>query len=228
MVDDMTPKLNQLIAEVQKKAGHESPDEALGAAVALAQELSQASDGLLNHFVMQARESGMSWSEIGSRLGVTKQAAQQRWWPLPRGKGPFKRFTPSARRVIVFAQSEARAMKHGYLGTEHLLLGLFSLNGDAARLLQRHGASPEVVRGRILKLVGQGTDENASELPFTPRSKKVLELSLREMRALGKTYISPMHILLGLLREGEGVAAQILKELGVSYDEIRKQVPRNL
>ena len=119
-------------------------------------------------------------------------------------------------------------MKHGYLGTEHLLLGLFSLNGDAERLLQRHGASPEVVRGRILKLVGQGTDESASELPFTPRSKKVLELSLREMRALGKTYISPVHILLGLLREGQGVAAQILMELGVSYDEIRKQVPRNL
>jgi hypothetical protein len=223
----MTPQLEELIAEVESLADGISPVDALDAAVTLAQELAKSSDDLLNHFVQRAREAGFSWSEIGSRLGVTKQAAQQRWLPLPRGKGPFKRFTPTARRVIVFAQSEARSMKHNYLGTEHLLLGVLAVKGDAERLLQGQGITPDAVKGRILEIIGEGKDKSLAELPFTPRSKKVLELALREMRELGKTYISPEHILLGLLREGEGVAAQVLKSLGVSYDEIRKQVPKN-
>jgi ATP-dependent Clp protease ATP-binding subunit ClpA len=125
----------------------------------------------------------------------------------------FERFTDRARRTVVLAQEEARRMQHNYIGTEHLLLGLLAEPGGvAATALARFGVTAEVVRHDVLRIIGPGKNELGGHIPFTPRAKKCLELSLREALQLGHNYIGTEHLLLGLIREGEGVAAQIMKE----------------
>jgi hypothetical protein len=137
----------------------------------------------------------------------------------------FERFTDRARRVVVLAQEEARHLNHNYIGTEHILLGLIhEREGVAAKALESLGISLEAVRGEVVKIVGRGAEAPSGHIPFTPRAKKVLELSLREALALGHNYIGTEHILLGLIREGEGVAAQVLVKLGASFDRVRQQV----
>jgi hypothetical protein len=127
----------------------------------------------------------------------------------------FERFTDRARRVVVLAQEEARLLNHNYIGTEHLLLGLVHEGeGVAARALESLGISLEAVRSKVEEIIGQGQSAPIGQIPFTPRAKKVLELSLREALQLGHNYIGTEHILLGLVREGEGVAAQVLVKLG--------------
>jgi ATP-dependent Clp protease ATP-binding subunit ClpC len=123
----------------------------------------------------------------------------------------FERFTEPARQVVVFAQDEARTLRHNYIGTEHLLLGLLREGGAGARALDPFGVTREVVQAQVVRIVGQGDQAvGTGQIPFTPRAKKVLELSLREALNNSDTYIGPEHILLGLVREGEGVAARIL------------------
>ncbi len=125
----------------------------------------------------------------------------------------FERFTERARQVVVLAQDEARALKHNYIGTEHVLLGLLrEEEGLAARVLESLGVSVEEVRVHVARIVGQGDEVTTGQIPFTPRAKKVLELSLREALSLGHNYIGTEHVLLGLLREREGVAVRILME----------------
>ncbi|MFC4068553.1 ATP-dependent Clp protease ATP-binding subunit [Actinoplanes subglobosus] len=137
----------------------------------------------------------------------------------------FERFTDRARRVVVLAQEEARTLNHHYIGTEHLLLGLIHEGeGVAAKSLEALGASLEAVRRQVEEIIGQGPEVAGGHIPFTPRAKKVLELSLREALRLGHDYIGTEHILLGLLREGEGVAAQVLVKLGADRDRVRRQV----
>jgi ATP-dependent Clp protease ATP-binding subunit ClpC len=137
----------------------------------------------------------------------------------------FERFTDRARRVVVLAQEEARMLNHNYIGTEHLLLGLIHEGeGVAAKALESLGVSLEAVRAQVEEIIGQGQEAPSGHIPFTPRAKKVLELSLRESRQLGHDYIGTEHILLGLLREGEGVAAQVLVRLGADLDRVRRQV----
>ena len=137
----------------------------------------------------------------------------------------FERFTDRARRVVVLAQEEARLLNHNYIGTEHLLLGLVHEGeGVAAQALTRLGVSLEAVRAEVEEVVGQGTEAPSGHIPFTPRSKKVLELSLREALELGHNYIGTEHILLGLLREGQGVGAQVLVKLGAGRDRVRQVV----
>ena len=120
----------------------------------------------------------------------------------------FERFTDRARRVVVLAQEEARLLNHDYIGTEHILLGLVhEEQGVAARALTELGISLEAVRDEVRQTIGQGDSPPTGHIPFTPRAKKVLELSLREALALGHNYIGTEHILLGLLREGQGVGA---------------------
>jgi hypothetical protein len=137
----------------------------------------------------------------------------------------FERFTDRARRVVVLAQEEARLLNHNYVGTEHLLLGLIHEGeGVAARALESLDVSLEAVRARVEEIIGQGQSAPTGHIPFTPRVKKVLELSLREALQLGHNYIGTEHILLGLIREGEGVAAQVLVELGAGLDRVRQQV----
>jgi hypothetical protein len=137
----------------------------------------------------------------------------------------FERFTDRARRVVVLAQEEARHLNHNYIGTEHILLGLIHEgDGVAAKALESLGISLEAVRGEVTAIVGRGAEAPSSHIPFTPRAKKVLELSLREALALGHNYIGTEHILLGLIHEGEGVAAQVLVKLGASFDRVRQTV----
>ena len=137
----------------------------------------------------------------------------------------FERFTDRARRVVVLAQEEARLLSHNYIGTEHILLGLIHEGeGVAAKALESLGISLEAVRSQVEEIIGQGGSSPSGHIPFTPRAKKVLELSLREALQLGHNYIGTEHILLGLIREGEGVAAQVLVKLGADLSRVRQQV----
>ncbi len=137
----------------------------------------------------------------------------------------FERFTDRARRVVVLAQEEARLLDHNYIGTEHILLGLIREGeGVAAKALESLEISLETVRQQVEEMIGRGEDAPSGHIPFTPRAKKVLELSLRESQHLRHHYIGTEHILLGLISEGEGVAAQVLVRLGADLDRVREQV----
>ncbi len=137
----------------------------------------------------------------------------------------FEKFTDKARRVVVLAQEEAKMLNHNYIGTEHLLLGLIHEGeGVAAKSLEALGISLDAVREQVQEIIGQGQQAPTGHIPFTPRAKKVLELSLREALQLGHSYIGTEHLLLGLIREGEGVAAQVLTKLGADTNRVRQQV----
>ena len=137
----------------------------------------------------------------------------------------FERFTDRARRVVVLGQEEARELGHNYIGTEHLLLGLLREDDSvAARALAAMGIGLDAVRREVRQTIGPGEGQEAGHIPFTPRAKKVLELSLREALTLGHNYIGTEHILLGLVREGEGVAAQVLVKQGVDLNRARQEV----
>jgi ATP-dependent Clp protease ATP-binding subunit ClpA len=137
----------------------------------------------------------------------------------------FERFTDRARRVVVLAQEEARLLNHNYIGTEHILLGLaHEGQGVAAKALESLGIRLEAIRSQVQEIIGQSQQAPTGHIPFTPRAKKVLELSLRESQQLGHNYIGTEHILLGLIREGEGVAAQVLVKLGAHQARVRQQV----
>jgi ATP-dependent Clp protease ATP-binding subunit ClpC len=137
----------------------------------------------------------------------------------------FERFTDRARRVVVLAQEEARMLNHNYIGTEHILLGLIHEGeGVAAKALESLGISLEAVRQQVQDIIGQGQQAPSGHIAFTPRANKVLELASQEALQLGHNYIGTEHILLGLIREGEGVAAQILVKLGADLNRVRQQV----
>ncbi len=137
----------------------------------------------------------------------------------------FERYTDRARRVVVLAQEEARMLNHNYIGTEHILLGLIREGeGVAAKALESLGISLEAVRQQVEEIIGQGQQAPSGHIPFTPRANKVLELASREALQLGHNYIGTEHILLGLIREGEGVAAQVLVKLGADLNRVRQQV----
>ena len=160
-----------------------------------------------------------------------KEAPMHGWLPnlrrTSRLKGDlmFRRFSPRAREVIISAQQEARALHHNYIGTEHILLGLLhDREGMAGRALHALGITPETVREQILDIIGEGHQEPAGHIPFTPRAKKVLELAVREAVHLGHLYVGTEHILLGLVREGDGVSWQVLSRLGATAPKVRDQV----
>jgi ATP-dependent Clp protease ATP-binding subunit ClpC len=151
---------------------------------------------------------------------VSKQAAQQR-----RGMGKFERFTGRARRVVVIAQERARALKHHYIGTEHVLLGLVDEEeGLAAKVITMLGGSRDAVIQAVNAAVTAGSDEPSGHIPFTPQAKKVLDESLVVALDLGHNYIGTEHILLGLLRVPDGLAAQVLSGLGIEYEQARATV----
>jgi ATP-dependent Clp protease ATP-binding subunit ClpC len=137
----------------------------------------------------------------------------------------FERYTDRGRRVVVLAQEEARMLNHGYIGTEHILLGLIHEGeGVAAKALESLGISLDAVRQQVEEIIGQGQQAPSGHIPFTPRAKKVLELSRRESAQLGHNYVGTEHILLGLIREGDGVAAQVLVKLGADLNGVRQRV----
>jgi Clp amino terminal domain, pathogenicity island component len=160
------------------------------------------------------RSSALLLSERLRRVTMRKQPA-----------GRFRRFTDRARRAVQLAQEEAQLLRHNYVGTEHLLLGLlYEGDGVAAKTLESMGVSREDVRAQVVEIIGRGQSPPASQTPFTPRAKMVLELSLREALALGHHYIGTEHLLLGLLREGQGVAAQVLVRVGADLGRVRERV----
>ena len=137
----------------------------------------------------------------------------------------MERFTDRARRVVRLAEEEARMLSHNWIGTEHILLGLIREGeGVAAKALESLGISLEAVRRQVEEMIGRGQQAASERIPFTPRAKTVLELSLREVKELRHHYIGTEHILLGLLREGDGVAAQALVALGADLNQVRQQV----
>jgi ATP-dependent Clp protease ATP-binding subunit ClpA len=138
----------------------------------------------------------------------------------------FERFTERARQVVVLAQEEARTLKHNYIGTEHILLGLLrEEEGLAARVLESLDITVERVRAQVVRIVGSGEEVTSGQIPFTPRAKKVLELALREALSLGHNYIGTEHILLGLVRENEGVAARILLDFDADSEVAARAAP---
>jgi hypothetical protein len=166
-------------------------------------------------------------------LSPAKEAPMHGWRPNlrrnPRRKGDlmFRRFSPQAREVIISAQQEARALHHGFIGTEHLLLGLLrDRDGVAGQALHVLGISPEAAREQVLDIIGEGQAEVAGHIPLTPRSKKVLELAVREAVHLGHLHVGPEHILLGLVREGDGVGWHVLHRLGLTVPKVADQVLR--
>ncbi|MFB7723986.1 MULTISPECIES: Clp protease N-terminal domain-containing protein [unclassified Nocardia] len=137
----------------------------------------------------------------------------------------FDRFSPQARRIVILAQEEALGFDHNYIGTEHLLLGLLrDDDGVAARILADLGISLDAVRGRVGELIGRGTAAASGHIPFTPRARRVLEISFYESKDLGQNEIRPEHLLLGLVVEGEGVAAQVLRAMDADADRVRARV----
>jgi ATP-dependent Clp protease ATP-binding subunit ClpA len=180
-------------------------------------------------------------AKILSGAGVEAVAVRERIVSLLSGPGRrgmpasgyrspiFERFTEPSRQVVVLAQDEARRLKHNYIGTEHILLGLLrEEEGLAARVLESLGITPEEMRARVARIVGEGDEVASGQIPFTPRAKKVLELSLREALSLGHNYIGTEHILLGLVRENEGVAARILLEFDADAEKVRNEIIRTL
>jgi hypothetical protein len=230
--------LDELITHTREQASNPEPIELLASAARRQQELADLGESLLDHFVQEARAAGCSWSQIGTTLGVTKQAAQQRHSALRSLIGKFKggvesaltrgmftRFTPAARRVVVLAQEQARGLRHDYIGTEHLLLGVLAEGeGVGAQALQGAGITLDAARAGVEQLTGCGQKTPSGHVPFTPRSKKVLELALRESHHLGHNYIGTEHILLGLLREGQGVGAQVITATGTQPAQLRASV----
>ncbi len=229
--------LDELIAETRAQAQSIEPLTLLASAARRQQELSDVGDKLLDHFVQAARATGCSWSQVGTALGVSKQAAQQRHSALRSFIGKFvsgvesisaavfKRFTPRARRTIVLAQEEARLLQHNYLGTEHLLLGLLAEGeGIGAQALHSAGITLESARAGIEEIVGRGKGAPKGHIPFTPRAKEVLGLALSEALELGHNYIGTEHILLGLLQEGEGLGVKVLVAAGAQPDQLRETV----
>src|SRR6184192_4973051 len=161
------------------------------------------------------------------RSGLDRAGLRSMYVARRRGRSclMFERFTDRARRVVVLAQEEARMLNHNYIGTEHILLGLIHEGeGVAAKALDSLNINLDAVRQQVEEIIGQGQAAPTGHIPFTPRAKKVLELSLREALQLGHNYIGTEHILLGLIREGEGVAAQVLQKLGADLNRVRQQV----
>ena len=172
-----------------------------------------------------------AYGEPAVPLAPAKEAPMHGWLPNlrrnPRRRGDlmFRRFSPRAREVVISAQQEARALHHGFVGTEHLLLGLLrDRDGVAGRALHVLGISPEAAREQVLDIIGEGRAEVAGHIPLTPRSKKVLELAVREAVHLDHLHVGTEHILLGLVREGDGVGWHVLHRLGLTVPKVRDQV----
>lgn len=197
--------------------------------------------GDYHHAIRRLHAAGASMREIAEALGLSHQRVHQivdEASGVPRHRRllrtrprllRFERFTDPARDVVVLAQDEARALRHNYLGTEHILLALLAVEeGVAAEALRALGVHLDAARAAVREIIGEGETAPPAQLPFTPRSKKTLELALREALKLGHNYIGTEHLLLALSSQEEGVAAQVLRRLGVDDEHLRAEVERTL
>ena len=232
------PTLDQLAATVVAEAESQDPLDQLATAARARDGLDDLSDALLSRFVEQARASGSSWSQIGSALGVTKQAAQQRHTtpdsvarrllarvPSPPGSG----FTPRARACVAEARSAAQRLGHNFIGTEHLLLGLFAVpEGLAARVLIGLGVTKQGIEAGVKEEINAGATAMSDDLPLTPRARNALQHTQREALQLGHNYVGTEHILLALISEDQGLAARLLAAEGLQHAEARAAIVKTL
>lgn len=224
-------RIDHLIREVGENS--DSALERLKEAISVSHQLEAVADQLVDHFVEAAREEGLPWTEIGEELGMSKQAAQQRfrsrWFErfrrLASRVPTWHGFTDRARNAVALAHEEARRLDHNYVGTEHILLGLLrERHGVAATALIDLGIAVKDVRAEIEAIIGRGEAPLTGPIPFTPQAKRVLKHALEEAQALGHNYIGTEHILLGLSKEPEGIAGEILTKRGATQDRLRRKV----
>jgi hypothetical protein len=225
-------RLDDLIHSVKSQHPGSDPLQQLSDAVLVAEQVGEVADHLIGHFVDQARRSGASWTEIGASMGVSKQAAQKRFVPKA-GFAPsddtqaaFSRFTERARRVLISAERTARGVGNAEIDTLHVLLGLVGeQEGVAAKAIEKFGGKPAEIGKRVTALLPPGVDPVPSpHIPFSPRSRKTIELTVREALRLGHNYVGTEHILLGLLEQGEGPAYDVLVDLGVTKDAVDEEI----
>ncbi|NLT55197.1 MAG: ATP-dependent Clp protease ATP-binding subunit [Actinomycetales bacterium] len=221
-------RLDDLIDAIKKV--HTDALDQLTDAVLAAEHLDEVADHLIGHFVDQARRSGASWTEIGKRMGVTKQAAQKRF--VAKGPGEpsdldpeqgFTRFTPRARHVVMAAQNEARAAGNTEIEPEHLVLGLLSEpEAISGQVFRTQGLSQETVREAATAKLPPAAEETSPLIPFSARARKALELTFRQALRMGHNYIGTEHILLALLEHEDG--AGVLTDLGLDKTTVETQV----
>lgn len=227
-------RLDDLIDRVRTARPDGDPLDRLAEAVATADELTAVADHLIGHFVDQARDAGLSWTQIGERLGVTKQAVRKRFAPddVPpesstRADKLFGRYTGPAKHAVVLAQDASRRAHHHYIGTEHLLLGVCRRRtGLGARVLTAAGSSAGAVERLTADRLGGPSTEVPERIPFTAKSKKALELTLRAALRLGHDHVTTGHLLLGLSAERTGLAAVVLTAQGLDTGTLETTLVR--
>jgi hypothetical protein len=234
-MDEIPQKLGTLIDYVDGARG--GPLDKLEAAYNIAGTLSDQADHLIGHFVDQARRSGASWTEIGERMGgVTKQAAQKRFTtentPDAKVAGTnkvFERYTERAKAAIVAAQEAAREHEHHYIGTEHVLIGVLAGRETVGlRAIEACGVDVDALAADVVARMPGASESVPALIPFTAKSKKALELTLREALRLGHNYVGTEHILLGLIAEDSGLAAEVLRDHDLTTDRVEAEILRLL
>lgn len=223
---DLPLRLGDLIDHVLAQHPEGDPLQHLEDAVAASTQVGEVADHLVGHFVDQARRSGASWTEIGSHMGVTKQAAQKRFVPQGGGedpdfpeRGPLSRFTIRARNVVQVAKQQAAVLGHGEVTNVHMLLGLLTEpEGLAAKaLVAQSGVKLDKIRDAVLTTQQRGTRRAKSSVRFSRDAKKTLELALRQALRMEHNYIGTEHLLLGIMQQEKDDASEILRGLGVGY-----------
>jgi hypothetical protein len=218
--------LEQLIASVVQQVPDGALDQ-LAEAVRSADDISTLGDHLIGHFVDRARESGASWTQIGGQLGVSKQAAQQRYVPRAadaEGLAVFARYTDRARQAVLAARQAALEHRHNYIGTEHLLIGLCQdPAGVSAMVLSKLAGSADQVVQATMAALGPASPDQVRNPAFTPKARQTFKAATDAALGLGHNYIGTEHLLLALL-DGDGLAARVLAEQGVTFDAARAEV----
>jgi hypothetical protein len=226
--------LSEMIGRVRAARPHGDPLDQLEEAVSVAGGLNEVADHLVGFFVDNARDSGLSWTQIGGRLGVSKQAARKRFAPDDIPLEPsavkekaFGRYTQAAQHAIVLARDNARKYHHHYIGTEHILLAVCQKRKYLGALaIAAAGVDVDAVERAVVEQLGGSSSEVPELIPFTGNAKKALELTLRAALRLGHEQVGTEHLLLGLLAEQSGLAAQVLKAQGLDLAKVEAVVVR--
>ena len=229
-----TPSLTELIQTVNDRSADEDALTLVAAAAEVSGEITSKADLLLGHFVEAARHAGRSWAEIGAALGVTKQGAQQRFVDrdatTPSAEDQLLvGYTVRARASVARAREEAVEMGHNYVGTEHLLLGVLADPAAlSVRVLTELGIPADELRRTVMEAAGPRSPREPSggDAPFTPRSRRVLDLTRGESLRLGHNYVGTEHLLIALAAEKDGAGGRVLREHGVDVDRVRNEVVR--
>jgi hypothetical protein len=226
--------LSSLILRVTEDRAGGDPLDRLELACSTARDLGEVADQLITYFVTEARDAGLSWTEIGERMGVSKQAVRQKFVPRDIPDEPsvlreriYGRYTDQAKHVIVLAQAQAKAHHHHYIGTEHILLGIcHEPGGTGAGIIGACGSSPDSLAADLAQRLLPPSGEVPDRPPFTAGTKKVIELTARKARQLGHDQIGTGHLLLGLLIQGSGRAAEVLAEAGITWQRAERELLR--